>query len=90
MAVKPEAKTNIIRRLATIEGHLAAVRRMVENDAYCIDILKQTYAVRRAIEKMEAQLLANHLQTCVVSGIEEGRSEEVVNELIELFALNAK
>ncbi|GIW09391.1 MAG: hypothetical protein KatS3mg061_0448 [Dehalococcoidia bacterium] len=88
--MKAELRSNVTRRLATIEGHLAAVRRMIEQDAYCIDILKQTYAIRRAIEKLEAQLLENHLQTCLVNGIQEGRAPEVVAELVELYALNAK
>jgi DNA-binding FrmR family transcriptional regulator len=88
--MKTELRTNVTRRLATIEGHLAAVRRMIEQDAYCIDILKQTYAIRRAIEKLEAQLLENHLKTCLVNGIQEGRAPEVVAELVELYALNAK
>jgi DNA-binding FrmR family transcriptional regulator len=88
--MRADLRTNVSRRLASIEGHLAGVRRMIENDEYCIDILKQTYAVRRAIERLEAQLLENHLQTCVVSGIAEGRSDQVVNELIELYALNSK
>ncbi|MCL6648954.1 MAG: metal-sensitive transcriptional regulator [Chloroflexi bacterium] len=88
--MKAELRSNVTRRLTTIEGHLAAVRRMIEQDAYCIDILKQTYAIRRAIEKLEAQLLENHLQTCLVNGIQEGRAPEVVAELVELYALNAK
>ncbi|GIW06572.1 MAG: hypothetical protein KatS3mg060_1377 [Dehalococcoidia bacterium] len=88
--MKPDVKANAARRLATIEGHLGAIRRMIENDEYCIDVLKQTYAVRRAIEKLEAQLLEGHLQTCVVAGIEEGRTDQVVSELVELYALNAK
>ncbi len=88
--MKTELRSNVTRRLATIEGHLAAVRRMIEQDAYCIDILKQTYAIRRAIEKLEAQLLENHLKTCLVNGIQEGRAPEVVAELVELYALNAK
>ncbi|MFN8533607.1 MAG: metal-sensitive transcriptional regulator [Dehalococcoidia bacterium] len=88
--MKPELKSNATRRIASIEGHLGAVRRMIDQDEYCVDILKQTYAIRRAIEKLETQLLDNHLHTCVVSGIVEGRSDAVVDELIELYALNAK
>ena len=88
--MKSDVKTNVSRRLSSIEGHLGAVRRMIDSDEYCVDILKQTYAIRRAIEKLEVQLLESHLHTCVVSGIEEGRSDAVVNELVELYALNAK
>ena len=83
---KPEAR----RRLAYIEGHLAGVRKMVQEDRYCVDILKQTHAIRRAIEKLEALLLAGHLQTCVVEGIKEGREEQIVSELRELYGVGER
>jgi DNA-binding FrmR family transcriptional regulator len=60
---------------------------MVEEDKYCVDVLKQTFAVRRAIEKLEAVILDGHLHGCVVEGIKEGREEEVVGELLELYQL---
>ena len=60
---------------------------MLEEDKYCVDVLKQTYAVRRAIEKMESILLEGHLQSCVVEGIKEGREDEVVGELTDLYLL---
>ena len=83
----PEVKADTLKRLSYIEGHLAGVRRMVEEDKYCVDVLKQTYAVRRAIEKVEAMLLKGHLDTCVVKGIRGGRDEEVLGELVQLYDL---
>ncbi len=80
-----EAKEQSLKRLSYIEGHLAGVRKMVEEDQYCVDILKQTYAVRRAIEKMESVLLVGHLQSCAVQGIKEGREDEIVAELKDLY-----
>ena len=85
--VDSSAKPDILRRLAYIDGHLQGVKRMVEEDKYCVDVLKQTYAVRRAIEKLEAMVLENHLQGCVVSGIKEGREDDVIGELIDLYEL---
>ncbi len=82
-----DTRADILRRLSFIEGHLAGVRRMVEADKYCVDVLKQTYAVRRAIEKMEAIMLAGHLQTCVVDGIRQGRDAAVLAELGELYEM---
>ncbi|MGB2694058.1 MAG: metal-sensitive transcriptional regulator [Dehalococcoidia bacterium] len=79
-----------LKRLNYIEGHLAGVRRMIEEDKYCVDILKQTFAVRRAIEKAEALLLDGHLHTCVVEGVRDGREEQVVGELLELYELANK
>jgi DNA-binding FrmR family transcriptional regulator len=63
---------------------------MVEADKYCVDILKQTYAVRRAIEKMESIMLDGHLRTCVVEGIREGRDDAVLSELSELYEMAGK
>jgi DNA-binding FrmR family transcriptional regulator len=86
----PDAKVEALKRLNYIEGHLSGVRKMMEEDQYCVDILKQTYAVRRAIEKMEGILLEGHLQTCAVEGIKDGREAEIVAELKELYVLANK
>ena len=85
--VDTSAKPDVLRRLAYIDGHLQGVKRMVEEDKYCVDVLKQTYAVRRAIEKLEAKILESHLQGCVVSGIKEGREDDVIGELIDLYEI---
>ena len=79
-----------LKRLRYIEGHLAGIRRMIDEEQYCVDILKQTHAVRRAIEKMEALLLDGHLHTCVVSGVRDGREEQVIGELLDLYELANK
>ena len=80
-------KKETLKRLSYIEGHLAGVKRMLEEDKYCVDILKQTFAIRRAIEKVEAMLLEGHLETCVVEGVRAGREREVLGELVELYTL---
>ena len=85
-----EAKQDALKRLSYIEGHLAGIRRMVEQDKYCVDVLKQTFAVRRAILKLESRLLEGHLHSCVIEGVREGREDEVLGELLELFALSDK
>ncbi len=86
----PEVKAEALKRLSYVEGHVSGVKRMVEDDKYCVDILKQTYAIRRAIEKVEALLLEGHLDTCVVEGIKGGRDKEVLGELLELYSLANK
>jgi DNA-binding FrmR family transcriptional regulator len=83
-------RADALKRLSYIEGHLAGVRRMIDEDQYCVDVLKQTYAVRRAIEKMEALLLDGHLHTCVVAGVRDGRDDQVIGELLELYELANK
>ena len=80
---------DVLKRLAYIEGHLRGVRKMVEEDQYCVDVIKQTYAIRRAIEKMEAKMLNGHLHHCVVDGIERGDTG-VLDELAELYEMANK
>jgi DNA-binding FrmR family transcriptional regulator len=82
-----DAKNDALKRLSYIEGHLSGIRKMLEEDKYCVDVLKQTFAVRRAIEKMESILLEGHLHSCVVEGIKEGREDQVVGELTDLYLL---
>lgn len=81
------SKDEAVKRLNMIEGHLRGIRKMVEEDTYCVDVLKQTYAVQRAIEKFEQILLQDHIRGCVPEGIREGRDEAVLDELSELFSL---
>jgi CsoR family transcriptional regulator, copper-sensing transcriptional repressor len=83
-------KSDVLKRLAYIEGHLKGIRKMVEDDKYCVDILKQTYAVRRAIDKLEAVLMQGHLNGCVRDGFHHGRDDEMVGELTELFELSRR
>ena len=83
-------KQDALRRLAYIEGHLKGIRKMVEDDQYCVDILKQTHAVKRALDKFDAVLLSSHLAGCVPEGIREGRDQQVIGELQELFELSRR
>jgi DNA-binding FrmR family transcriptional regulator len=84
---KSQTRDDAIKRLSYIEGHLAGVKKMVEEDRYCVDILRQTFAVRRALQKLESQLIDGHLRTCVVDGVKEGREEQVLSELVELYEI---
>ena len=85
-----DSKKEALKRLSYIEGHLTGIRKMLEEDKYCVDVLKQTYAVRRAIEKMEGILLEGHLHSCVIEGIKTGREEQVLDELKDLYILANK
>jgi DNA-binding FrmR family transcriptional regulator len=85
MGMLQEVKSDALKRLNYISGHIEGVRRMVEADTYCVDVLKQTHAVRRAIEKLETLMLDGHLRSCVVAGVKEGRDEQVLGELLELY-----
>lgn len=75
-----ERKT-MINRLRRIEGQVRGLEKMVENDAYCTDIVTQVSAVQAALNAFSKQLLANHIQTCVIQDIRDGK-DDVVDDLI--------
>lgn len=83
-----EVKEEALKRLNYVNGHLDGIRRMVQEDKYCVDVLKQTYAVRRAIQKIESLILEGHLHTHVIEGVRDGRDKEVLGELMELYNLS--
>ena len=81
-------KQQLLTRLKTIEGHVRGVQRMVEADAYCIDLIKQTQAIQRALDKFNSLVLAEHLNSCVTTAIrgeELQERERVVTELLQVF-----
>ncbi len=86
--VDPRAKNEILARLRSIEGHVRGVIRMVEEDAYCIDVLTQTKAVQRALDRVNAMLLERHLNHCVITAIRSSdprEQERVIRELLDVF-----
>jgi DNA-binding FrmR family transcriptional regulator len=81
--MKPEHKASALNRLKTVRGHLDAVIAMVDDERYCPDIMKQVSALQGSLEKVNRVLLANHVETCVMHAVEEGRSGQIVDELME-------
>jgi len=79
---------NSLRRLKTIEGHLRGVIRMVEEDAYCIDVIRQIQAVEAALNKVSSQILENHLNSCVITAVrgkDPKERERVLKEIADVF-----
>ncbi|HVL99954.1 MAG TPA: metal-sensitive transcriptional regulator [Egibacteraceae bacterium] len=73
----------VLNRLKTARGHLDGVVRMVEAGAYCPDVMKQLAAVQGTLEAASRTVFRNHLETCVADAIRAGRTEEIVDELME-------
>ena len=84
---------NTLRRLKTIEGHLRGITRMVEEDAYCIDVIRQIQAVDAALNKVSSQILESHLNSCVITAIQgndKKERERVLKEITEVFEMSTK
>ncbi len=81
-------KQQILSRLKSIEGHVRGVHRMVDEDKYCIDVIKQTLAIQRALDMVNTLMLGNHLNTCVTTAIrsqDAAERERVISELLDIF-----
>jgi CsoR family transcriptional regulator, copper-sensing transcriptional repressor len=88
-----DSKQQLINRLKTVEGHIRGVQRMVEEDAYCVDVLKQTQAIQRALDTFNSLILARHLNGCVttaVRGDDPAERERVMSELLQVFEAQSK
>ena len=81
--MKETYRRSVTNRLRTARGHLDAVLRMVEEDAYCPDVMKQLSAVQGLLEASSRIVLRNHLETCVAKAMQDGRTTEIVDELME-------
>src|SRR5258708_33946927 len=81
--MKEQHRRSVVNRLRTARGHLDAVLRMVEEDAYCPDVMKQLSAVQGQLERASRIVLRNHLETCVAAAMVAGRTGEIVDELME-------
>lgn len=75
----------VLHRLKIARGHLDKVITMVEQDTYCIDVVHQSLAVQAALKKSDQTLLENHIRTCVANDFANGKSEQTVEELIQII-----
>lgn len=88
-----EKAKQISNRLKSIEGHVRGVAKMVENDAYCIDIVNQITAIQSALQKVSALVLDRHLHTCVTTAIrgdDPDERERVISEIMDVFNAKSK
>ena len=84
---------DIVRRLKSVEGHVRGIERMVEENAYCVDVVNQILAVQRALRKVSGLVLDRHLHSCVthaIQGDDKNAKERVLEELLEVFEAQGK
>jgi DNA-binding FrmR family transcriptional regulator len=84
----PKTRDDAIHRLKSIAGHVNGIVRMLEDDRYCIDVIKQIQATQTALSRVSESILDSHLRTCVttaVQGDEPDERERVLSEVIEVF-----
>jgi DNA-binding FrmR family transcriptional regulator len=86
----PDTKRALLNRLKSARGHLDGVVKMVEDDVYCVDVIKQIAAVRGALDRVSRIALENHLEHCLVEQILAGESAAAVAEVAEILGLRGE
>jgi DNA-binding FrmR family transcriptional regulator len=86
-------KKSVSRRLASAAGHIKGIDRMVNEDAYCIDVIQQIQAVQAALNKVSTMVLDSHLNSCVIHAVQGEDPQErarVLKEVSSVFAMSSK
>jgi CsoR family transcriptional regulator, copper-sensing transcriptional repressor len=86
--MQPQSKQQALNRLKTVRGHLDGIIRMVEEDAYCVDLMKQVSAAQASLERVNRLILRNHLETCFSEAVSDGRAQPAIDELIDAVKFN--
>jgi DNA-binding FrmR family transcriptional regulator len=80
---EPELKKKLLNRVRTVIGHAQGIEKMIAEDRYCIDILKQIAAVQASLSKVAHGISESHMKHCVAAAVEHGQGEEKIEELME-------
>ena len=83
----------VLKRLRSIAGHVNGIERMIAEDAYCIDVIKQVQAVQAALNKVNDLILAGHLNSCVIEAVrgdDQKARERVLDEIVDVFEMAQK
>jgi DNA-binding FrmR family transcriptional regulator len=91
--MEPMDRDDTLRRLKSIEGHVRGVTRMVENDAYCIDMLRQIQAIQAALNKVSTRVLDDHIHSCLITAVrgeDQQERERVLKEIMEVYEMATK
>src|SRR3989338_744595 len=83
-------KQKLARRLKIIEGQVRGIQKMVDKNAYCIDIITQTSAIKQGLSSIEDSLLEGHLGHCVVNQIKSGQTDKATKEILKVYQLKRK
>ena len=81
----PKEKDEALNRIRTVIGHTKGIEKMIEEERYCIDILKQIAAVQSSLSRLANLLTRDHMRVCVTEAIKEGEGEDKIDELVEVL-----
>jgi DNA-binding FrmR family transcriptional regulator len=86
-------KQQRMKRLKSVEGHVRGIERMVEEEAYCIDVIRQIRAVQAALNKLGIAILNDHLHSCLITAVrgeDPAERERVLREIADVYEAASK
>lgn len=86
--MQPAIKKSLTRRLKIIEGQVRGLQKLVEADTYCIDIITQSSAIRKALSAVEDLTLENHLSTHVIEQMKHGKQKQAIKEILDVYKVS--
>ena len=88
--MKPILKNKLLKRLKIIEGQILGLQKMLHDNTYCVDVITQASAIKKAVSSFEDAVLENHLATHVVEQIKSGQHAKAVAEVMKVYKLSRK
>jgi CsoR family transcriptional regulator, copper-sensing transcriptional repressor len=85
-----DTRKQVLSNLNRIEGQIRGLKRLIEEDTYCIDVITQTQAVKSAISSVEDRLLREHLFTCAVTQVKKNDTQKMVDEVMKVYQIGKK
>ncbi|TAL57524.1 MAG: transcriptional regulator [Legionella sp.] len=85
--MKVDTKKQIMNRLRRIEGQVRGLQKMIDEGTYCVDVITQTSAIKRALSGVEDQLMESHLSTCVIGQMKKGQHDKATKEILKVYSL---
>ncbi len=88
--MKPDIKKKSLRRLRIVEGQVKGLAGMIEHEKYCVDLITQSSAIKKALSGVEDLILKNHLETHVRQQMKSGKDKKAIEEIMKIYQLSQK
>lgn len=82
-----DSKQKALHRIKIIQGHIKSIEKMITEDSYCVDVIHQSNAVQKSLKNLSTHILSNHLDTCLINQIKEGKEDQAVEEIKQLYEM---
>lgn len=86
--MKNDTNKKLLKRLKIIEGQVRGLQRMIEDKEYCVDIITQTSAVKKALSGVEDEILKEHLESCAIEQVKGDKESQMIDEILKVYRLS--